>query len=129
MSVQSGYAVRNADKKRNLSVVTTVTNIPALVNQHNCEGQTHPRLGHSISQVERRASITSSHSSLSETEDIENMEVGAQRRSSIIPITLPSVYEEDDDFMETCLSAVPTPKSSPSDSVFSKDSSEETTHV
>lgn len=113
MNVQSsnGSTVRNPEKKRNVSVVTTVTNIPSLSVYQKEENPSHRRLVHSISQMERRASTTSSQSSLSEPDDFENMEVASaqQRRSSSVQISLPSVDEEDDDFTETCLSSFPSP--------------------
>ncbi|XP_018009694.1 uncharacterized protein LOC108667210 [Hyalella azteca] len=124
MTTQSSkYPVRNVNKQRNMSVATTVTNITHLhPSPHDSEETTvRPRLVHSISQMERRESTTSSNFSAGD-EEVENEDISRRRRSSAAPISLPSVDEEDDDFIETSLSTVALPKDSPTDSVFGRDS-------
>ncbi|KAF2367856.1 GPCR family 2 secretin-like [Trinorchestia longiramus] len=123
MNVSSSkYPVHNANKTRNMSVATTLTNITNLNSSlHGQDNVVHSRLVHSISQMERRESTTSSVSSFGE-EEMENLELGGRRRSSVAPLSLPSVDEEDDDLVETSLAVVPMPKGSPTDSVFTRDS-------
>ena len=123
----SGYNVRNPHaKQRNMSVLTNVTNVTQL-NQNSSDPQkTHARLIHSISQIERRPSVESSQSCMSEAEDLENRESSdatGRRRSSAVAISLPSVDEEDDGVAEGILSINPNPCDSSKDSRLVRQSS------
>jgi len=138
MSMNSSvYNTRNyMGKKRNMSVATIVTNIPQFNQISNAEPpQNHARLVHSISQnMERRPSTTSSVSLGSENEDFENLDslpplnntgntngnpngsnTGGRRKSSVAPVALPSVDEEEDhqSMEEISLTIVPVSNGSP----------------
>ena len=95
LSMQSSVYGHNYAKTRNMSVATTITNLPVL---H--QDRPHSKLVHSVSQMERRPSTTSSMSSFSELEDLENMEAaiaGGRRRSNAAAVVaLPSVGEDEE---------------------------------
>jgi len=80
---------RHGGKTRNSSVTTVTTEVPSSQSSF-----THPRLSHSISQIERRFSNASSNSGFSESEDSENLEMSTGRRVSLAPLPLAVVDEE-----------------------------------
>ncbi|KAK8752411.1 hypothetical protein OTU49_005468 [Cherax quadricarinatus] len=103
----SGSEVRGPGR-RNMSIATTITQFSSISSSHSHDsradtatGRTrvHPRVAHSISQIDTRRSSASSASSDCEGFELDNEISGGGRRKSSLAtfggVSLPSVDEED----------------------------------
>ncbi|XP_045624142.1 uncharacterized protein [Procambarus clarkii] len=94
--------------RRNMSIATTITQFSSISSSHShdsradtASGRTtvHPRVAHSISQVDTRRSSTTSMSSDFEGFELDaEISAGGRRKSSLATfgvVSLPSVDEED----------------------------------